>query len=171
MFLILASGLPFFERPETWVGVAFFIFVGLLVYLGVPGLISKALDDRADGIRNELDEARRLREEAQSLLADYQKKSREAEEEAKGIVEQARREAEALAAETRKSLEDSVVRRGKQAEEKIALAEAQAVTEVRAAAVDTAILTAEKLLKSKAGGSTGERLIDDGIKDLRGKLN
>ncbi|HUS98228.1 MAG TPA: ATP F0F1 synthase subunit B, partial [Hyphomicrobiaceae bacterium] len=132
MYTVLAAELPFFERPETWVGVAFFIFVGLLIYYGVPKLIGKALDDRADAIRNELDEARRLREEAQSLLADYQKKAREAEDEAQGIIDQARREAEALAAETRNSLQESVVRRGKQAEEKIARAEAQALTEVRA---------------------------------------
>lgn len=171
MLVMLAAELPFFERAETWVGIAFFIFVGVLIYYGVPGLIGKALDDRADAIRKELDEARRLREEAQNLLADYQRKAREAEQEAQGIIDQAKREAEALAAETRASLKESVARRTKQAEEKIARAEDQALAEVRAAAVETAIATAEKILRTKAGGSTGERLINDSIENLRGKLN
>jgi F-type H+-transporting ATPase subunit b len=171
MLTMLASSGPFFERPDTWVAVAFFLFIGLLFYYGVPGLIGKALDDRADAIRKELDEARRLREEAQDLLADYQRKAREAEQEAATIVDQAKREAEALAAETRKSLQESVARRTKQAEEKIARAETQAVGEVRAAAVETAIGTAEKILRNKASGSTGDRLISDSIEALRGKLN
>ena len=97
-----------FSKPEFWVGVAFFGFVGLLIYYKVPGLIGKALDDRADRIRQELDEARKLREEAQALLADYQKKRQAAEEEAKAIVDQAKREAESLAAETRKNLAESL---------------------------------------------------------------
>lgn len=171
MLVMLAAELPFFERPETWVGIAFFLFVGLLIYYGVPGLIGKALDDRADAIRKELDEARRLREEAQDLLADYQRKAREAEQEAQTIIDQAKREAEAVAAETRQGLQESVARRTKQAEEKIARAESQAVGEVRAAAVETAISTAEKILREKAAGETGERLISESIDALRGRLN
>ena len=89
---------------EFWVLVTFLIFMGIVFYLGVPALIAKALDKRAEEIKTELDEARRLREEAQQLLADYQRKAREAEEEAKVIVEQAKHEAEALATETKKSL-------------------------------------------------------------------
>ena len=96
----LPGGGSILMTPEFWVAVAFFGFVGLLIYYRVPAMIGKALDDRAEAIRQELDEARRLREEAQELLADYQRKTREAEEEAKAIVEQARREAEALSAET-----------------------------------------------------------------------
>jgi F-type H+-transporting ATPase subunit b len=171
MSVMLAGSLPFFERAETWVGVAFFIFVGIVVYLGVPRLICKTLDDRADAIRKELDEARKLREEAENLLADYQKRAREAEEEAQGIIEQAKREAEALASETRAALQDSVARRARQAEEKIARAESQAVSDVRAAAVDAAISTAETILKTKAAGDTGNRLLSESIEALRGKLN
>lgn len=171
MFAMLAAEAPFFERPETWVGIAFFLFVGLLVYLRVPSLIAKALDDRADAIRKELDDARKLREEAENLLADYQKKAREAEEEAQGIIDQAKREAEALANETRAALQESVARRARQAEEKIARAEQQAVGEVRAAAVEAAISTAEKILKTKASGGTGDRLLSESIEALRGKLN
>ena len=84
--------------PVFWVMIAFFVFIGALVYYRVPGMIGKALDARADAIRKELDEARRLRDEAQALLADYQRKSREAENEAKEILEQAKREAQALTA-------------------------------------------------------------------------
>ena len=159
------------QMPEFWVGIAFLVFLAILLYFKVPALIAKALDDRAAGIRKELDEARRLREEAQSLLADYQKKHRNAGQEAEAIVEQARREAEAFASETRKSLTETVERRRKQAEEKIARAEAQAVEDVRAAAVDMAIAAAEKILREKAAGSSGAALIDESIKTLKTRLN
>ena len=158
-------------NPEFWVMVAFFIFMGLLAYMGVPKLLAKALDDRADGIRRELDEARRLREEAQQLLTDYQKKARDAEAEAKSIIDQARIEAEAMAKETRKGLVESLERRTKQAEDKIARAEAQALSEVRATAVNTAMAAAEKMLKARVPGQVGDNLIDQSIKDLKGKLN
>ena len=159
------------HNPEFWVMIAFFCFIGLLAYMKVPAAIAKALDDRADGIRRELDEARRLREEAQQLLADYQKKARDAETEAKAIIDQARIEAEAMAKETRRALAEGLERRTKQAEEKIARAEAQALGEVRAAAVDAAIAAAERILKGRVVGATGATLIDQGIRDLKGKLN
>lgn len=157
--------------PVFWVMISFLGFFALLIYYGVPGIIGKALDARAEAIRNELDEARRLRDEAQALLADYQRKSREAESEAQAILEQAKREGEALAAETRRSLTDSLERRTKLAEDKIARAEAQAVSEVRSSAVENAIAAAEKILKSRASGETANTLIDASIKDLDGKLN
>jgi F-type H+-transporting ATPase subunit b len=156
---------------EFWVGIAFIAFLLILLYYKVPGLIAKALDDRAVAIRKELDEARMLREQAQALLADYQKKHRNAGQEAEAIVEQARREAEAFAAETRKSLAETVERRRKQAEDKIARAEAQAVEDVRAAAVDMAIAAAEKILREKAAGTGGAALIDESIKTLKTRLN
>src|SRR5215510_8809711 len=159
------------QMAEFWVGIAFIAFVGILLYYKVPALIAKALDDRAAGVRKELDEARRLREEAQALLADYQKKHRNAGQEAEAIVEAARREAEAFAAETRKSLAETVERRRKQAEDKIARAEAQAVDDVRAAAVDMAIAAAEKILREKAAGSAGSALIDESIRTLKTRLN
>jgi F-type H+-transporting ATPase subunit b len=157
--------------PVFWVMIAFFAFVALVIYKGVPGMVGKALDTRADAIRNELDEARRLRDEAQSLLADYQRKSREAESEAQAIIEQAKRESEALASETRKALNESVERRTKLAEEKIARAEAQALSEVRSSAVENAIAAAEKILKARATGTAANALIDSSIRDLDGKLN
>ena len=157
---------------EFWVGVSFLIFLGILVYAKVPGMLAKTLDDRAEAIRKELDGARRLREEAQDLLADYQRKQREAEGEAQQIIEGARREAAALKAEGERSMQESLARRTRLAEEKIARAEAQAIAEVRSSAVDSAIAAAEKILKSKAAAaSTANNLVEQGIKDLGGKLN
>jgi F-type H+-transporting ATPase subunit b len=156
---------------EFWVAVAFVAFLAILVYYKVPKLIAKALDDRADAIRKELDEARRLREEAQTLLADYQKRHRNVGQEAEAIVDLARREAEAFAHETRASLKDTLERRTKLAEDKIARAEAQAVDEVRASAIDVAVAAAERILREKMAGSGGAALIDQSIRDLKGRLN
>jgi len=157
--------------PVFWVMISFIGFVALLIYYGVPRAVGKALDDRAAAIRADLDEARRLRDEAHALLADYQRRSREAEDETKTILEQAKREGEALAAETRKTLQESVERRTKLAEEKIERAEAQALSDVRTAAVESAIAVAEKILKSRVPGATADTLIENGIRDLDGKLN
>ena len=157
--------------PVFWVMIAFIGFVALLIYYGVPGIVGKALDDRATAIRADLDEARRLRDEAHALLADYQRRSREAEDETKTILEQAKREGEALAAETRKNLQESVERRTKLAEEKIERAEAQALSDVRTAAVESAIAVAEKILKSRVAGATADTLIENGIRNLDGNLN
>lgn len=157
--------------PEFWVLVAFIALAALLVYYGVPGMIGKALDARADQIRKELDEARKLREDAQALLADYQAKARDAENEAKSIIEQAKREAESLAADSRKALAESLDRRSKMAEDKIARAEAQAINEVRQTAVNSAMTAAEALIKSRTGSNEGDALIADAINGLKGKLN
>jgi F-type H+-transporting ATPase subunit b len=159
------------RTAEFWVAIAFVAFVLVLVYFKVPALIAKALDDRARAIREELDLARRLREDAQNLLADYQKKHRNAGQEASAIIEQARKEAEAYGHETRNALREALERRTRQAEEKIARAEAQAVEEVRAAAVDMAIAAAEKILREKAAGAAASSIIDESIRNLRGRLN
>ena len=159
------------RTAEFWVAVSFVAFLLILAYYKVPGLIAKALDDRAAAIRKELDEARRLREEAAALLADYQKKHRNAGQEAEAIVEQARREAEAFAGETKRALSETLKRRGQHAEERIARAEAEAVDEVRAAAVDMAMAAAEKILREKAAGAAGATLVDDSIRNLKGRLN
>ena len=159
------------KSPEFWVAVAFFAFMAVLVYFKVPGLIAKALDDRADAIRKELDEARNLRKEAQAILDDYQKRHGRVAEESEAIVKQARREAEALQAETRKSLADLLDRRTKAAEEKIRSAQAQALAEIRSAAVDKAIAAAERIISAKLGGQSANTLIDKSIADVKRKLN
>ena len=160
-----------FFMAEFWVAVAFFIFVGLLVYLKVPGMVTKALDGRAEVIRKDLDAARKLREEAQDLLADYQAKQRQAETEAQQIIEESQREAEALKAEGDKAMQESLVRRTRIAEEKIARAEAQAVAEVRAIAVEVATAAAERIVQDKVSGGLGPTLVEQSIRDLKGKLN
>lgn len=154
-----------------WVILALLLFFAILFYFKVPAAIAKALDARAEGIRKELDDARRMREEAQQLLADYQRRSKEAEEEAKMIIAQAKREAEMLAAETRKSLAETVERRTKAAEDKIARAEAQALGEVKTAAVDAALAAAETILRAKVTGSEAQGLIEESIRELKGRLN
>ena len=169
--LAAAAGTPMLETPDFWVAVAFVLFIALLVYKGVPGLIAKALDDRADAIKKNLDDARKMREDAQALLAEYQRKSSEAEAEAQKIVEQAQRESEALRAEAERKAADAVARRVRLAEEKIFRAEMQAVSEVRGAAVDAAIQASEKILASKADSDIGQRLIADGIANVKSKLN
>ena len=159
------------ENPLFWVLISFIAFVALVLYYRVPAIVAKALDDRADAIRKELDQARKLRDEAQALLSDYQRKAREAEKEAQSIIEHAKLEAEALASDSRKALVESLERRSKMAEDKIARAEAQALSEVRSTAVETALAAAHEILKSRAGGQTGETLVSQSIDDLRGKLN
>ena len=159
------------NTPEFWVAVAFFGFVALLLKYKVPALIGKALDARADAIRTELDEARRLRTEAQAILEDYRRKHGQAQDEADAIVAAARREAETIATESRKSLAESLERRTKLAEDKIARAEAQAVSEVRASAVDAAVAAAEMLIGAKLDPKSGGALVDKNIADLGRKLN
>lgn len=156
---------------EFWVGVAFFLFVGLILYMKVPKQVAEALDQRAETIRKELDEARRLREEAQELLADYQQKQRRADDEAKAIIEQAEREAQAIKEQSEKALKESIERRSRLAEEKIARAEAQALAEVRGAVVEAATRTAETMLATRVQGGTAAGLVDQSIRELRGKLN
>jgi F-type H+-transporting ATPase subunit b len=163
--------LEFFKEPENWVAVAFVIFVAIMLYVGAHKKIIEALDHRSARIKAELDEARRLRDEAVSLLADYQRKQREAEHEAEAIVADARAEAERVAAEARTKMEEFVARRTKLAEAKIGQAEAQALADVRAAAADAAVSAAEAILRDAATGKVADDLIAQGIADVKTKLN
>jgi F-type H+-transporting ATPase subunit b len=160
-----------FAEPEFWVAVAFLIFVGILVYVGVPKMLLGALDDRAKRVQAELDEARRLKEEAQKLLAEYKAKQRQADEEAVAIIEGAKAEAERIAAESKTKMEEFVARRTKMAETKIAQAEAQAIADVRAAAAEAAVTAAEKILTESVKGKVADDLLTRGIGDVKTKLN
>jgi F-type H+-transporting ATPase subunit b len=171
MIMLAAAGGSFWMNPTFWVAVAFGILIVLMLRAKVPAMITQALDDRALAIKSELDEARRLREEAEKLLADYQKRHADAEKEAAAIIDNARRESEALATETRRSLKEGLERRAKMAEDKIARAEAQAVAEVRGTAVDLAVTAAERMLAEKMSGAGGTGMIEQSIKDLKGRLN
>jgi F-type H+-transporting ATPase subunit b len=156
---------------EFWVAVAFVIFVAGMGYLGVHRMIAKSLDERAGRIKAELDEARKLKDEAAQLLAQYQRKRQEAEGEAQEIIAGAKAEAERLAIEAKAKIEEFVARRTKMAETKIAQAEAQAAADVRAAAADAAVAAAEKILAQETKGSLAAELIAKGIEDVRKKLN
>ncbi len=147
------------------------LFIAVLIKLGAHRIIIQALDDRQARIKAELDEARRVREEAQALLADYQRRRAEADREADGIVAAARSEAERLAAEARTKVEDFVARRTRMAETKIAQAEAQALADVRSAAAEAAVAAAEKVLSETTKGKVADDLIARGIQDLKAKLN
>jgi F-type H+-transporting ATPase subunit b len=160
-----------FGKPETWVAVAFLLFIALLVYLKVPKMVADMLDGRAAKIKSDLDEARKLREEAQTLLDGYKKKRAEAEQDAVNIVEAAKREAEAYANEQRKRLGESLERRARQAEQKIAQAEASAIKDVRNAATDLAVQAAAKLAGATAKGPKGAKLIDASIEAVKARLN
>lgn len=155
----------------VWVLIALIIFVGICVYVKVPAMLSKTLDARAARISSELDEARRFREEAQALLAEYQKKRKEAEQEAAAIVEAARREAEMLATEARQRTEDYVTRRTALAEQKIGQAERDAISEVRSSAVDLAVEAARKLLAGHADAKAGADLFKASLQEVKSKLN
>jgi F-type H+-transporting ATPase subunit b len=163
--------MEFFQQPENWVAICFVIFMGVLAYVGVHRKMLDALDHRSARIKAELDEARRLRDEAGKLLADYQKKQREAEREAEAIVADAKAEAGRVAAEARVKMEEFVARRTKLAEAKIGQAEAQALADVRAAAADAAVTAAEKILRDTAKGKIADDLVAQGIADVKAKLN
>jgi len=158
-------------EAEFWVAAAFVVFVGVLGYFGVHKSLVKGIDGRRDRIRAELDEARRLKVEAEALLATYRRRQHEAEQEAQAIVASAKTEAERLAAEAETKIEEFVARRTKMAENKITQAEAQALADVRSAAADAAVAAAETILARTVKDKVADGLIAKGIADLKGKLN
>jgi F-type H+-transporting ATPase subunit b len=158
-------------EAEFWVAIGFLVFLGVLFYVGVHRTIGKALDDRAGRIKAELDDARKLRDDAAGLLAEYQRKRQQAEGEAQEIVSGAKAEAERLAVEAKARIEEFVSRRTKMAETKIAQAEAQAAADVRAAAAEAAVAAAETILRQETKGDLANRLIARGIEDVGKKLN
>lgn len=154
-----------------WATVALLIFIVVTIYYKVPGLISKSLDERANNIRNELGEAKRLREEAKQLLADFQQKRKQAETDAADIVAAAKREADMLLEEAHRKTEEYVTRRTALAEQKIAQAEREAVIEVRASAVDIAVEAARKLLADKIDAKSGAALFKSSLQEMKSRLN
>ena len=158
-------------EAEFWVAVAFVAFVGVLIYFRVHKLMLGQIDQRRDRIKAELDEARRLKEEAQALVAEYQRRQREAEREAQSIIEGAKAEAERLAVEAKAKVEEFLVRRTRMADTKIAQAEAQALADVRAAAAEAAVAAAETILRATVKGKVADDLVSKAIGDLEGKLN
>jgi F-type H+-transporting ATPase subunit b len=157
------------HNHHFWVLISLVILIAL-VWKPAARSITSALDERAVRIRNELDEARKLRDEAEQLLADYRRREREAAAEAEAIVTHARQEAERLAAQAARDLDQSLARRQRLAEERIAQAEARATAEVRGAAVDTAIAAAREVIASEIDQRRGGALIDSAIAALPQQL-
>src|SRR6267142_6319679 len=160
-----------FSEPEFWVAVAFVILMGVFAYFGVHRTVLRTLDRRSERIKAELDDARRLKDEAAKLLAEYKARRASAEREAEEIIAGARADAERIAAEAKTKMEDFVARRTKTAESKIALAEAQALADVRAAAANAAVSAASTILSQSVRGSVADDLLAKGIEEVRAKLN
>lgn len=161
--------MEFFDAT-FWATVCFVIFGGLTLYFGLPKIIAKMLDDRIAKIAAELDEAKRLRGEAEALLVEYEQKRQSAEAEAADIVAAAKDEAQRLTEDASAKLTDLIARRTKAVEDKIAQAEAQAVAEVRARSADVAVEAARVLLANEVQ-SKGAGLVDQAIKDVAARLN
>ena len=157
------------QDPTFWVAVAFVVFV-VLVFKPIKGALIGGLDAKIAEIRQEVEEAEKLREEAQSLLANYQRQQRQAIQDAEAIVARAKEEAERHRAEADEAMKDMVRRQEEQAREKIAQAETAAIQEVRSMSVELAMAAAEKLLADRLTGDEGSRLIDNSIEDIPRKL-
>lgn len=168
-----AESEPFFslDNTEFVVIIAFLLYLGILVYKKVPGIITGMLDRRAEGIQSELDEARALREEAQSILASYERKQKEVQELADRIVSSAKAEANIAADQAKKDLKVSIERRLAGAEEQLASAQAAAVKEVRDTAVSVAISAAREVIAENMSVEDRSSLVDAAIKDVGDKLH
>ncbi len=168
-----AGDKPFFSLANTdfIVLLGFLLFVGILVYFKVPGLLGGMLDKRAAGIEAELEEARALRDEAQTLLASYEKKRKEMLAQADTIVEAAKKEAAAAATEAKQDIEASIARRMAAADEQIAQAEARAVRQVRDRAVTVAVAAAGDVLAGALGPDAAGSLVDKAIAEVGAKLH
>ncbi len=159
-----------FTEAEFWVGIAFLIFVGLMVWLKVPAMAMKSLDARAEKIRAELAEAERLRKEAEALLATIRVRHEEAERHAVEMLANAEVEAKRLESEARVKLEEQIKRRAEIAKHKISQAEAQAAADVKAAAAELATETAALVLAHRARTMSSDPLIDQAVGELAAKL-
>jgi len=169
----LAASGPFFSLRNTnfIVTLGFLLFIAVLLYFKVPSILAGMLDKRADDIKSELDEARALREEAQTVLASYERKQKEVQEQAARIVEHAKSEAQAAADQAKVDLEASIARRLAAAEDQIASAEAAAVKEVRDQAVVVAISAARDVISKQMTAAQANKLIDVGITEVDAKLH
>lgn len=167
---LAAEGEPFLEKAETWVAAAFIIFL-VAVYRPVTKMMGGKLDERSDAIKSELDEAQRLREEAQHTLAEYQRKQRDALAEAEGIIAEAREEARRIEHNVQERTEATLKRREQQALDMIAAAEARAVADVRSLAADVAITATRQILTDTVEGQKGDDIVDQAISEVPGKLN
>ncbi|MCJ2124129.1 ATP F0F1 synthase subunit B [Methylobacterium sp. J-077] len=157
-------------EAEFWVAVAFVVFLGIAWKAGGVSAMTKGLDGRANRVRHELDEAKRLREEAAAVLADYKRRRSEAEKEAESIISGAREEAKRAAEEGHRKLDEFLARRTKAADLKISQAEAQAEAQVRAAAAEAAVKVSETILRERMQGDAAQGLIRASLGEVRTRL-
>jgi F-type H+-transporting ATPase subunit b len=158
------------QDPSFWVGLAFVLVIAL-IYKPALKAIGASLDSRADHIRSQIEEARKLREDAQALLAEYQRKQRDAMAEAEKIIQQAKQEAVRMRTEAEQDLANAIERRKQQALERIAQTEAQAIAQVRHTAVDVALNAAEALLRDNIAAGQAQAMVDTSIAELSKRLN
>lgn len=170
---LAATGKPFFSLANTdfIVTIGFVLFIGILVYFKVPSLLMGMLDKRAEGIRNDLDEAKALRDEAQALLATYERRQREVQEQADRIVAHAKDEAVLAGEQAKADLEKSIARRIAAAEDQIASAQAGAIKEVRDRAIAVAIEAARDVIAKQMTAKDAAKSIDDAISEVGQKLH
>ena len=159
------------QDTAFWVFGAFLLVMFIFARMGVHKTIGSGLDKRTQEIADELDEARKMREEAQELLATFQRRQREADDEAAAIIDQARKDAERMAADARQKINEQTDRRIRAAEEKITRAEAQALSEVRAQAADLAVEAARTIIRERMDSGAQGAYLDKEIAGLGDKLN
>ncbi len=169
--LHMFNGPNIFSDPAFWAAIAFLGFIAVLFWKKVPAAINQSLDDRAKLIEKELEEARKLRVEAQDILADYQDKQKNADKDVAQIVEQAKKEAQSVAAETRENMKAMLARRLQSAEDRIVQAERQAAGEIRSLAADLSVAAAEKIMGKEVASSVNDSLFADTLSDLKTKFN
>jgi len=169
----LAADGPFVSLANTnfIVLLAFLLFIGALIYLKVPGLLTAQLDKRADGIRADLEEAKALREEAQTVLASYERKQREVQEQSERIIAHAKEEARVAGEQAKEELKASMARRIASAEDQIASAQAKVVKEVRDEAIQVAIAAARQVIAKQMTAASGNKLVDEAIATVEAKLH
>ena len=158
------------QEAHTWEWIGLLLFIGVLIYLKVPGMALAALDDRGAKIQAQLDEATKLREEAQALLAQIKIQREATEKQAAEMLAAAKAEADRMGVEARARLEEDVARRRALAERRIALAETQAAADVRAAAVDLAAEAAESILTARLAAAKSDPMVDVGLSKLAERL-
>lgn len=155
------------EKDATWVAIGFVLFILLLVYFKVPGQITRILDNRADKIRSELDEAKKLREEAQSMLADFQKKNKEAEKNAKALIDEAKKLAKNYEKDAKSKFDENMERREKLLDEKLKRAEVEALNQIKNDITDIVFDAIDKSLSNNnIKREASNRIIDSGIKEI-----
>lgn len=159
------------SNPELWVAVGLFLFFAIVVVAGVPKLIAGVLDAKAAKIQSELDEAARLRAEAEALLAQIRQEKAEAEAQAAEMLKAAEDEAHRMEVETKAKLEESLARRQQLAERRIAQAEAQATADVKAAAVEQAARAAQAILAARLAAGAPDPVLDAAVSQIGDRLN